>query len=384
MSPENSLSQAEPARRNTVLKTVGYIVLVLVSMYVVNWGFALVSSPSDLGVAAGCGVLIGVLMVWWQVLKLYPLGGGVKDYIVGLWNKSTTKGGDHQAMILVLIASAFLFSAGCTRVNPGHVGIQVNLYGQDRGVDSYPRVTGMVWYNPFSTSIYEYPTFVQTAIWTAAKDEGSPTNEEISFNTKEGLVITADISLSYQLDPPKVPAFYVKFRSDALDTFTHGFLHNIARDAFNEIAPIYPVEEVYGPKKEEMLTAVRKRINDQVSTFGVEIQQFGFIGAMRLPVNVVDALNNKIKATQDAIRVENELRQASAEAKKMVAKAEGEAQANRTLAESITPNLIQWRQLELTQKSIERWNGQLPQYTGGPIPLLQLPQSNQAPAGNPK
>ncbi|MDE1970049.1 MAG: prohibitin family protein [Patescibacteria group bacterium] len=279
----------------------------------------------------------------------------------------------HNLFSTVALFFVMISMSGCAAtVDPGHAGIKVNYYGSNRGVQDYPIVTGRVWYNPISEKVLSYPTFVQTAVWTSNSHEGSPNNEEISFNSKEGLIINGDISLSYQLDPSKVPAFYVKFRSDDLNNFTHGFLRNVARDAFNEVASTYAVDDLYGPKKEEFLREVRKRINDKVSPFGVEIQQFGFIGAPRLPQSVVDALNMKIKATQDAIRVENELREARAEANKRVATAEGEARANEILTKSITPTLLEWRRLELLK---EKWNGALPTVIGGNggIPLLQLP-----------
>src|SRR3990167_2517569 len=83
--------------------------------------------------------------------------------------------------------------SGCTRIDPGHVGIVVNYYGSNKGVSDFPAITGMVWYNPISTTVFEYPTFVQTAIWTKDKTEGSSLNEETTFNSKEGLVFSADI-----------------------------------------------------------------------------------------------------------------------------------------------------------------------------------------------
>ncbi len=269
-------------------------------------------------------------------------------------------------LLLVILNSC----VSCTRVPPGYAGIRVNQVGSDKGVESYPLVTGYVFYNPITTAIIEYPCFVQTAVWTKSVFEGSPNNEEITFNTKEGLVVSGDISLSYQLNRDDVPAFYVKFRTDNINNFTHGFLRNIARDAFNEIAATYGVEEIYGAKKEDILKAVRDRINGEVKVYGVEVQQFGFIGALRIPDNVTEALNNKIKATQDAIRVENELRQSKAQAQKVVAAAEGEAEANRILAASITPQLIQWKQLQLTQDAIARWDGKRPQVEGGNSGLL--------------
>jgi regulator of protease activity HflC (stomatin/prohibitin superfamily) len=274
--------------------------------------------------------------------------------------------------------------AGCTTVGPGYAGIKVNMYGTDKGVSGFPLVTGIQFYNPITTRILEYPTFIQTAIWTKDANEGSPKNEELTFNTKEGMSVSTDISLSYSLVPDKVPSFYVKFRSDDLNTFTHGFLRNTARDAFNEVAVGYLADEINGPKKEEFLTAVRARVNKNVEDYGVKIEQFGVIGNLRLPEAVMTAINGKIKAIQDAIRVENEVRQATAEANKTVATAEGAAKAriaeaegtaksNTLINESLNDKLIEWKRLELQGQALNRWDGKMPQYNGGgALPFIQV------------
>lgn len=292
------------------------------------------------------------------------------DGLVEWWRDKRKLG-----LYLGLPLAMLLVATTCLkRIDPGHVGIVVDLYGKDKGVQSLPVVTGMNFFNPITTEIFEYPTFVQTAVWTKDPAEGSPLNEEISFSSKEGLVITADISLSYQLIAERVPAFYVKFRSDRLYGFTHGFLRNIARDAFNEESVRYTVEELYSLKKEECLARVRDRMNTQVRSFGVEVQQFGFVGAPRLPQNVVDSINSKIKAIQDAIRVENELRAVEAEAKKKVAEAEGIAKANTAIQQSVTPTVLEWKRLEMQRMAVEKWNGQMPMYSGsGAVPFIQLP-----------
>lgn len=274
------------------------------------------------------------------------------------------------AITLILAVSFF----GCSVIGPGEVGIKVNYFGTQRGVEDFPLVTGMILFNRLTTKVFHYPVYVQTAVWTHSPYEGKAVNEEITFNSKEGLIIAGDISLSYQLEPKKVPHFYVKFRSDNLDTFTHGFLRNVARDHFNEVGSQYAVDDIYGPKKEEFLKIIRDRINKEVGDFGVHLEQFGFIGAPRLPQGVVDALNAKIKATQDAIRAENELRQAQAEAKKRIAAAEGEARSNEILTRSLSDTLLRWRSLEITQKAVEKWDGKRPMVEGsGAGLLLQIP-----------
>src|SRR5215470_13666679 len=168
-----------------------------------------------------------------------------------------------------LVALAILvLSATVIRIPPGYVGIKVNNLGAHRGVQDIALRTGLVFYTPVASTVFEYPTFVQTAVWTRSAHEGRPVNEEISFNSGEGLVFTADVSLAYRLEEARVPHFYVQFRSDDLSAFTHGYLRNVARDAFNELAARYTAEEVYGTKREQLLGQVKERINSEVSGFG--------------------------------------------------------------------------------------------------------------------
>lgn len=339
-------------------KAIAFVVLVTL-------GMDAVSKPSGGWVIMGLGILI-LTAVLYEPMAVRWITRGMEKI---------------TAMFVILL---LLTVSGCgTRIEPGHVGVLVHLYGGDKGVDFEPVPVGMVWYNPGTSVVYQYPTFVQTAIWTKSPDEGrNGVNEEMTFNTKEGMLVSADISLSYHLEASKVPAFFGKFRSDQLSTFTHGFLRNIARDAFNDIAPTYSVEQIYGEKKEEMRRAVQARIQEQVVDYGVTLEQFGYVGGLRLPQPVVDSLNAKIQATQNAMRVQNEVAQTQAEAQKAVAVAKGaaearlalanaEATANKTIAASITPELVQYM-------TVQRWNGARPQVEGatGGV-LLQLPTSGK-------
>jgi regulator of protease activity HflC (stomatin/prohibitin superfamily) len=280
-----------------------------------------------------------------------------------------------------------LFFAGCaTRIGPGRVGIKVDLAGSQRGVEDLPIRTGWVFYNFLSSTIVEYPTSVQTAKWTRDPNEGSVNNEEMSFNTQDGLTVYGDLSVSYHLDANKVPAFYVKFRNDDINQFTHGFLRNVARDAINRTGSQYTVQEIMGEKKSELEQNSRTDLQKQVADIGVVIDQFGFIGSPRPPQSVIDAINAKVQAQQIAVQKQNELVQAQADAAKLVAAAEGqakaqiavangEAESNRVRAASISPNIIEWQKLAVTDRWIVKWNGQVPTVqTGanGPGMLLDI------------
>jgi regulator of protease activity HflC (stomatin/prohibitin superfamily) len=246
------------------------------------------------------------------------------------------------------------------------------MAGDDRGVDDIPTEMGWVFYNPASTRVYEYPTSVQTYVWTADQREESPVNEEIEFNTKDGMRITADISLSYHLNAAAIPTFYVKFRNDDIEKFTGGYMRNVVRDAFNRAANDYTADEIYGPSKELVVDGAKAAIKAELSSLGVVIEQLGFIGAPRPPTSVLDAIERKAQAVQEAERSANELELERNEAKKKVAIAEGalevakrRAEENRVLAKSISKELIQWRQLELQEAYLKKWDGGLPGVLAG-------------------
>jgi regulator of protease activity HflC (stomatin/prohibitin superfamily) len=222
--------------------------------------------------------------------------------------------------------------------------------------------------------VFSYPTSIITAVWSKDTSEGRPVDESITFNTSEGTSISGDVSLSFSLNSDSVPNFYVKFRNDDIQEFLHGYLHNVARDALNEIASKYALEDLYGSKKEEFLSAVKVRINNDIGRYG-SISQFGFTGALRMDPRIVEALNNKLKAVQNAITAENELRQTEANARKLVAQKAGEAEANNKLAQSISPNLLEWKRLEISEICAQKWDGKQPEFLsgGGNSLMLQLP-----------
>ena len=287
-------------------------------------------------------------------------------------------------LILVVLLSSALVRV--TRIEAGHVGVEINLAGQQRGASEIPVRTGWVVYSPLSTQIIEFPTYVQTVKWTKDLSEGHPINEEMGFNSKEGMEIFVDVSLSYAIEPSKAPDFYVKYRVDDMEIFTHGILRDIVRNSLNEVASTYVVEDIYGEKKAEFLGKVQTKIEQKTAPVGVNVQQFGFIGAPRVPTVIATAITAKAQAIQQAERARNELATTQAEAAKKIAEAEGdakslvtraqgEADANRIRQNSLTPQLLELRRIENNRVMIDKWNGQLPtvQSGQGGGMILQLP-----------
>ncbi|HYL86816.1 MAG TPA: SPFH domain-containing protein [Candidatus Angelobacter sp.] len=290
-------------------------------------------------------------------------------------------------VIFLVLVVLGVFLVRVTRIEAGHVGVEINLAGKQRGASEIPVRTGWVLYSPLSTQIIEFPTYVQTVKWTKDINEGHPVNEEMGFNSKEGMEIFVDVSMSYAIEAAKVPDFYVKYRVADMEMFTHGILRDVVRNSLNEVASTYVVEDIYGEKKAEFLRKVQAMIEQKMSPVGVSVQQFGFIGAPRVPAVIATAITAKAQAIQQAERARNELATTQAEAAKKIAEAEGdakslvtraqgEADANRIRQNSLTPQLLELRRIENSRAMIDKWNGQLPAVQSGQAGgmLLQLPK----------
>lgn len=276
-----------------------------------------------------------------------------------------------QMIIAVSIAAVILIGgiygcAGCQKVPAGYVGVKVYLLGGSKGVDSEKLGVGR-WFIGMNEELYLFPVFKQNYVWTKSSHEGKAQDESITFQTKEGLEIGADVGITYAVDPSKVDLVFQKYRK-GIEEITDIFLRNRVRDTFNLVASQYDVESAYGEGKAKMLEEVNKSLKEELSKEGIVIERIYLIGKFRLPETVVTALNAKIQATQKAQQSENELREAEAEAKKTIASARAEAESIRLRQQTLTPLFVKMRWIEAWEKG----GSKMPMVVGGSGNILNI------------
>lgn len=169
-------------------------------------------------------------------------------------------------------------------------------------------------------------------------------------------------TIAYQLIHEKIPAFYVQFRNDDIEAFTHGFFRDAVRKSIGAAAQKYTQEEVNGGRQADLERDAQATLAAFMEAYGVRIVQLAFTSPPRAPDAVRTAIEQKIAATQRAEQIENEKRQATAEGAKTVALAEAQAKANGLITASINPTLIQWEQMKVLR---EKWDGHMPMVSGG-------------------
>jgi regulator of protease activity HflC (stomatin/prohibitin superfamily) len=247
-----------------------------------------------------------------------------------------------KQFLLLVFALATL--ASCTRIDAGHEGILIKQYGSGKGVQDVSLVTGRVWYNPFTEDVEQYATFVQTVDY-----------EAFGVNAKDGSSFTVDPTLSFNIVTGNSPRIFTKYRKN-LEEVSNTTILNYVKDAFRLQMNKYTTDEIVS-NREKFETDVQKTLSEVLDKEGFKLEQL--TSGLGYPKTIVDAVNAKNKAVQDAMKVENELRLVEAQAKKMIVQAEAEKRANELKQQSLTPMLIQ-------QQFIEKWDGRTPLYGSAP------------------
>ncbi|WP_411822680.1 SPFH domain-containing protein [Leptospira sp. 'Mane'] len=253
--------------------------------------------------------------------------------------------------VFLLIFASFFLITGCEKVPAGYVGVKVYLLGSSKGVDSEELGVGRYWVG-INEELYLYPTFTKTYVWTADYQEDSETNESIDIQTKEGLTVNADVGIQFRVEPDKANVLFQTYRR-GIDEITDSVLRTAVRDVLNRLASSMTSDMIYGQGRVELIEKSTEAVKQEFAAKGIIVERLYWIGTMRLPDKVKQALDAKIEQIQKAEQRENELREAVAQAKIEKAKAEGTANQIRLESQQLTPLMIQ-------KMWIEKWDGKLP------------------------
>lgn len=269
-----------------------------------------------------------------------------------------------RLLYLAMIALCFAATVtSCTVVDNSEIGLKYKKFAvSEQGKLEASTVTGYVWYNPFTTSVYTYPTYIQRIDYKA-----------FTVNTKDGSTFTMDPVLAYQLERDRAVDVFTKYRR-SLEEIQEGYMRTCVYDAYRITANKYTADELVASRA-KFEKEVRDMLDESLGKEGFKVTEF--TSQITPPESLQKMIDAKNKAVQAALKAENEVKEAEANARIAVAKAEGEAEAlrvqadgeayyNRTVAASLTPELIK-------QYAIEKWDGDLPNVTGGnSIPMIDI------------
>ena len=257
----------------------------------------------------------------------------------------------------MLVGLAALSLTACGKVvQPGNAGIMIKTYGG--GVQTDTLSNGFHFTGPGSY-IVEFPTITRTYQWTAGEDgDNKSVNEEFAFNDSTGLPLSADLSITMRVDPAKVSSIYTTYRL-GFNELLHGPIRSYVRTAIAMEASAYTSDQLYTNARQQVVVKALADVQKHFAAQGIEVEDLQWIGSIRFPASVSEAIENKTKADQEAQVAERQVQVKKAEADAAIAEARGEAESTRIRGEAIRSN-----PQVLQEMWIKQWDGKLPTYVG--------------------
>ncbi|MFP4047500.1 MAG: prohibitin family protein [Bacteroidales bacterium] len=195
----------------------------------------------------------------------------------------------------------------------------------------------------------------------------APWNEMYIYNVREkqreetldvldnkGLDITMDISIRFHPEYDKIGHLHESFADEYITELVIPEL----RSTIRRVAGRYTAEEIYSLKRKEVEDNIKSETYKVLKNNNVEMTAL-LIRSIKLPREIKDAIERKLKEEQEALAYEYRLERERSEAERKEIQAEGEARANRIINESLTPELLKMRGIEATLKLSESENAKV-------------------------
>ncbi len=268
-----------------------------------------------------------------------------------------------SSLVIILLVAALLL----TSVGAGMVFLQADQYGvvisafQPNGYRPQPLGPGLHWIVPFFENVKAYSISKQTYTMSSATSEGQTQGDDsIEARTKDGQQVYIDASVIYSIDPAHVIDLHITWQ----DRFQDNVVRPVSRAAIRDAVSQYGVEEIVSSKRGELEQTITDTIQSGLTANNLIMVDF-LLRNIRFSDEYAKAVEQKQIAEQQAQQAAyvveqrkqeaeqaRQVAQGQADAQVIAAKgaaqsriiqAQAEAEANQTLSQSLTPQLLQYQ-----------------------------------------
>ena len=286
------------------------------------------------------------------------------------------KGTIGLIILAIILFGGLILVAMCTeRIPTGYVGVVYNMNG---GVDGEVLTQGWHVVSP-TKKVTTYSIGIEQSYLTSANKGDSLKDESFSVPTSDGKTVRVNLEFSYRFDEERVAETFARFKGKSGEEIKDTFIKPKIVAWTQEVSASYPVTDIFGDKRTKINAELDVYLREKFEPYGIIIDTVNFTdisvddetaAAIQKKVNAqqelelanIEAETAKVQAEKDkqvaSIKAEQAIITAEAEAKATIIAGEAEAEANKKIAASLTPELIE-------KIKYERWNGVLPKVSGG-------------------
>ena len=248
---------------------------------------------------------------------------------------------------LGLLSVISLLMMSCAVIRPGEAGMKQKLGKLDKKVYTQ----GSVFFNPFTSKV--------------VKESIQTNNLELLLNlpSKEGLSVESEISILYRLEKDKVP-----YILEEIGPNYTGVITSVFRSASADVCSQFFAKDMHSGRRADIEEAIQVKMAENLKDSGILIEAV-LMKSIQLPRGLSMSIEQKLQAEQDAMRMEFILQQERLDAQRKIIEAEGTRDAQKILAEGLTPSIIKIKSIEAFRELARSANAKVI-ITDGKTPYL--------------
>lgn len=241
-----------------------------------------------------------------------------------------------KGVAFVLIALGIVTSC-IVQIEAGEAGVKV-LFGK---VQKEVLQSGLHFINPM-LDIKRVDVRTQNYTMSGIHDEGAKAGDDaIKVLTSDGLEVTIDLTVLYRVLAVEAPRLLQETGFD----FENKIVRPLSRTRIRDNAVYYQAIELYSTKRDEFQSRIYKGIEDDFKKRGLLLEQL-LVRNITLPESVKATIEQKINAEQDAQKMQFVLLKEKQEAERKRVEAQGIADYQRIISESLTDKQLQYESIK--------------------------------------
>lgn len=169
--------------------------------------------------------------------------------------------------------------------------------------------------------------------------------ERASVPSSEGLIMTLDVSLLFHLDRNHATDVYQTIGRNYQGILVEPTL----RAAIREATASHPANALYTGEREQVAKEIETSLASQLARRGIVVENI-LLRDIQLPETLKSSIETKQQAEQESLAMQFRLQKERQEADRKRIEAQGIRDFQATVAQGITPGLLEWKGIEATEK----------------------------------
>ncbi len=290
----------------------------------------------------GIIILIAGIVILKQKQELHKLGNGIRGF----------------GIVLIILGA---LNACVKQIDAGQIGV-TSLFGK---VSNEVLTSGLNFINPLvdvSTVDIKTLNYTMSGVHNEGDKEG---DDAIRVLTADGLEVSIDLTVLYRVVGTEAPRL---IRETGLD-YKDKIVRPLTRTKIRDNAVYFTAIDLYSTKRDQFQSRIFTSIEADFKKRGLILEQL-LLRNITLPNNVKTSIEEKIKAEQDAQKMEFVLQKEKQEAERKRVEAQGIADYQRIISTGLNDKQLQYEQIQMMKGLITSPNSKVIVMGKGNTPVI--------------